>query len=98
MKDDPETMHNKVLHRRILETWERSSPKMYARLKKAGTLEMTAFVSQQRMWAEQALLMKSGMPVTDATEEAEKGWLMLEPEDDPEEAADEEAENELLDR
>ncbi|WP_147041308.1 hypothetical protein [Skermanella aerolata] len=84
-KADPELIHNLVMHQRILETWERSSPKMYARLKKAGTLEMTAFVSQQRMWAERDLLERAGMPPTDAREEAEKGWLMLEPEDDPDE-------------
>ena len=96
LKDDPETMHNTVLHEHILETWKRSSPKMYARLKEAGLLEKTAFVAQQRMWAEEELLSKSGMPPTDAREEAEKAWLMLEPEDDPE--ADDEAESELLDR
>ena len=68
------------LHQRILETWKRDSPKMYLRLRSQGVLEAMAFVCQQRMWDEQARLMKSGMPVTDAREQAERQHLMLEPE------------------
>lgn len=94
LKDNPETIHNTVLHQRILDTWKRSSPKMWARLEKEGILEKTAFVSQQRMWTERDLLVKAGMPPTDAREEAEKGWLMLEPEDDPEDVEEDEDEDE----
>ena len=68
------------LHQRILATWKADSPAMYLRLRTQGVLEAMAFVCQQRMWDEQARLMKSGMPVTDAREQAERQHLMLEPE------------------
>ena len=53
---------------------------MYLRLRTQGVLEAMAFVCQQRMWAEQAMLVKGGMPVTDAREIAERDQLMLDPE------------------
>ena len=68
------------LHQRILATWKADSPAMYLRLRTQGVLEAMAFVCQQRMWDEQARLMKAGMPVTDAREQAERQHLMLEPE------------------
>ena len=71
------------LHQRILETWKRDSPKMYLRLRSQGVLEAMAFVCQQRMWDEQARLIKAGVPVTDAREQAERQHLMLEPESSP---------------
>ena len=68
------------LHQRILATWKADSPAMYLRLRTQGVLEAMAFVAQQRMWAEQAKLIKAGTPVTDAREQAERQHLMLEPE------------------
>ena len=68
------------LHQRILATWKAESPAMYLRLRSQGVLEAMAFVCQQRMWEQQAQLMKAGMPVTDAREQAERDQLMLEPE------------------
>ena len=78
--DNEETLHNQNLHQRILATWKADSPAMYLRLRTQGVLEAMAFVCQQRMWDEQARLMKAGMPVTDAREQAERQHLMLEPE------------------
>ena len=70
------------LHERILATWKANRPKMYLRLRTQGVLEAMAFVCQQRMWAEKAMLVKGGMPVADAREQAEREHLMLEPEND----------------
>ena len=78
--DNEETLHNQNLHQRILATWKAESPAMYLRLRTQGVLEAMAFVCQQRMWEQQAQLMKAGMPVTDAREQAERDQLMLEPE------------------
>ena len=78
--DDENTIHNTVQHKRILDTWKESSPKMYLRLRTQGVLEAMAYVCQQRMWQEKKDLVKSGMPYTDAMEQAEKDQLMLEPE------------------
>ena len=75
-----EVIHNPDLHRQILETWRRDSPKMVARLEKQGTLEDLAFVCQERMWRAAKDNRKAGLPVTDAREQAERDHLMLEPE------------------
>ena len=76
------------LHERILATWKASSPKMYLRLRTQGVLEAMAFVCQMRMWEEYDLLVRGGMPMTDAREQAERAHLMLEPEDDPQQMED----------
>lgn len=78
-----ETLHNQDLHKRILATWQQTSPKMFLRLRTQGVLEAMAFVAQQRMWVEQAQLIKAGTPVTDAREQAERNHLMLESESAP---------------
>lgn len=81
LSQDEQTIHNKDLHASILETWKRDSPKMFARLTKAGMADRLAYVLQQRMWTRQEELMRAGMPVTDAREVAERETLMLEPEE-----------------
>lgn len=77
---DEETLHNQELHKRILLTWQQNSPKMVLRLRTQGVLEALAYVCQQRMWQERKQLIKAGMPLTDAREQAEREHLMLEPE------------------
>lgn len=76
-----EVIHNQDLHRQILETWRRDSPKMVARLEKQGILDDLAFVCQERMWRAAKDNRKAGLPVTDAREQAERDHLMLEPEE-----------------
>ena len=80
LKADPNSLNNSDLQAKILKSWEMDSPQMWARLQRAGMAEKLAFVVQQRMWAEKARLIKSGMPVTDAREAAERENLMLQPE------------------
>ena len=76
-----EVIHNPDLHRQILETWRRDSPKMVARLEKQGILDDLAFVCQERMWRAAKDNRRAGLPVTDAREQAERDHLMLEPEE-----------------
>ena len=78
---DEDLIHNKILHRQILETWRRDSPKMVARLEKQGILDDLAFVCQERMWRAAKDNRRAGLPVTDAREQAERDHLMLEPEE-----------------
>lgn len=80
-EDDENLIHNSILHRQILETWRRDSPKMVARLEKQGILDDLAFVCQERMWRASKENRMAGMPVTDAREQAERDHLMLEPEE-----------------
>ena len=77
---DENVLHNKILHNSILETWKQGSPKMWARLQRLKLTDKLAYVLQQRMWARQEELMRAGLPVTDAREQAERETLMLEPE------------------
>lgn len=80
MRQDENRLHNKPLHEHILATWKRESPKMWAELEKNGMTASLAYVSQQRMWDHQEMLMADGMAVTDAREIAEREHLMLQPE------------------
>jgi hypothetical protein len=87
-KRDPDLLQNQEIHRRILATWERESPKMWASLTSAGVAQEAAFVAQQKMWEEMDNLLKAGMPVTDAREQAERQHLLLAPEADEAGAAE----------
>lgn len=75
-----EVMHSQSLHKEILETWRQDSPQMTARLKKQNLLDDLAFVVQERMWQAMDEYQASGMPRSDAKEQAYKDHLMLEPE------------------
>lgn len=84
LQANEETIHNTGLHKTILETWKRDSPKMYRDLQQANLTDKLAYVLQQRMWDRRDQLMEAGLPVTDAREQAEAENLMLAPEDDHE--------------
>lgn len=68
----------------LIEHWKVHSPKMAARMEKAGALEAAAHVLVDQMLEEAKQLRKAGMPATDAREQAEAGWLLMEPESEPE--------------
>ena len=78
---DEEHLHNNRMQETILETWKRDSPRMWARLERANLAPALAKVLQARMWERKAELMRAGLPITDAREQAEAENLMLEPED-----------------
>ena len=40
--DEGDLMHNRMLHKEILEDWEWNHPKMFQHLKKEGTLDKLA--------------------------------------------------------
>ncbi len=77
-----EVLHNKELHKQILETWRRDSSQMVTRLEKLKVLDDLAFVCQERMWQATEDYRKGGMPPTDAREQAERDHLMLDREQD----------------
>lgn len=81
LRADEDVLHNRDLHRRILETWRRDSPKMWARLSQLKLAEPLAYVLQERMWQAMNENLRAGLPVTDAREQAEIDHLMLEPEE-----------------
>lgn len=85
-KASEDLIHNRELHQRILSTWQQTSPRMWANLEAQELADKMAFVAQERMWRRADELMKSGLPVTDAREQAEREELMLEPESEQIEA------------
>lgn len=83
LRRDHQDQHNKAMHRYLLEKWERESPRMWASLSQVpGRAKALAWVLQHRMWTRQEELMRGGLPVTDAREQAERENLLLEPEAD----------------
>lgn len=77
---DEEHLHNNLLHKEILAQWKEHSPVMWKHLEAANLADPLAKVLQARMWDRQEELLRAGMPVTDAREQAEKEHLLLEPE------------------
>ena len=96
MEGSKDFMHNKMLHKTILETWRRDCPKMTAHLEKFGILDDFAVVQQEKMWRAQDEYLKAGYPVTDAREQAEKDCLMLTPEEPEEPEEKQEVDNAFL--
>ena len=70
------------LDKQIKRAWEVLRPKMWARLMEQGLVDDLALVLQTAMWDAMDQYLKAGMPPTDAREQAEREWLMLEPEDE----------------
>ena len=70
------------LDKQIKATWRINRPKMWARLVKQGLVDDLALVLQTAMWDAMDRYLKAGMPPTDAREQAEMEWLMLEPEEE----------------
>jgi hypothetical protein len=79
LKAKEETL-NLELRARMLKSWELERPKMYARLKSQGIVEQTADVLQAKMWQAEEKYQAGGMPYPDSKEQAEREWLLLEPE------------------
>ena len=81
---DKETLINKDLHQQILKAWQTVRPKMWAELQRQELANDLALVSQVAMWEASDRYEKAGMPPTDATEQAERECLMMEPETEDE--------------
>ena len=79
---DKEVLHDKVLQKRILTTWKQKSPRMWSEiLNHPGLAERLAYVLQEKMRRERACLIAMGYSPNNAEKEAERRWLMLEPEE-----------------
>jgi hypothetical protein len=64
----------------LLAHWRIHRPQMMARLEACQVADQLAHVLLDRMMNAQTEYLRAGMPPTDATEQAEQDWLMLEPE------------------
>ena len=55
---------------------------MLAQLKAAGVAEKAAMVLDEKRWQARQQAIRSGMPATDAEEQATREWLLQEPENE----------------
>jgi hypothetical protein len=67
-----------LLESRVLKTWEQNRPNMMRALRRWGAAEPLAHVLVNRFVEAEKTNIKAGLPPTDAREEAEKDWLMME--------------------
>lgn len=72
------------MEERVLETWRTKRPKMVAELARYGAVEALAHVLVERCLETEKKLLQSGLPLADAREQAERDWLMLQPEEEDE--------------
>ena len=70
------------LEDQVIQSWKANRPKMVARLAKYGAVNASSSVLVDRMLKSERTNTQAGLPPTDAREEAEKDWLMLEPEEE----------------
>jgi hypothetical protein len=68
------------LERDLLASWANNRPQMMAQLEEHKVAPQLAHVLIDRMIQAEREYLRSGMGPTDATEQAERDWLMLEPE------------------
>jgi hypothetical protein len=66
---------------RILQTWKAHRPAMYRAWEEVNLVEKLAFVLDFKADATRREYIRAGMPPTDATEQATRDWLMLDPEE-----------------
>jgi hypothetical protein len=66
----------------LLAHWKTHRPKMYRRLKQMGIAKELAHVLINLHDDALQQNLNAGMPPTDAREQSEKAWLILEPEDE----------------
>ena len=77
-------VYSQALHDRIKKAWRLNRPKMTSQLRDLKILDDLALVLQMAMWESEEAYSQSGMPLTDAREQAEREWLMLDPENEQE--------------
>lgn len=68
----------------LLARWENGSQRLWLNLKRMNLVQPLAQVLLHRMYQRMTELERSGMPPTDAREQAEREILMLEPEQEQE--------------
>lgn len=67
-----DVLHNKQIHRQIIQMWKQEDPQQVQRLEQRKLLDDLAYVVQQRMWQTMEQLQEAGMNPTDAREQAEQ--------------------------
>lgn len=65
---------------KMLETWAEQRPDMLARLDRAGIARDLAQVLDYKTWKTGRAYMKAGLSMAEARAQAEREWLLLEPE------------------
>lgn len=79
---DSEEIISLDLDKQIKKAWRILRPQMWARLQQQGITDDLALVLQVAMWEATDRYEKAGMPPTDAREQAEREFLLMEPEKD----------------
>ena len=68
---DEDVIHNRMIHKQIIQMWKQEYPQEVQRLEQRKLLDDLAFVVQQRMWQTMQEYQDGGMNPTDAREQAE---------------------------
>ena len=68
----------------LIGQWRNLTPETHKRLRREGRLRKTAEVCLFKVDQTETELLKSGMPRTDAREQAEREWLLLEEDEEME--------------
>ena len=81
-EEDEDVLHNRMLHREIIEMWTREYPQEVERLTKINLLDDLAYVTQERMWRTMDEYMDAGWNPADARMQAElDNYQLISPQD-----------------
>lgn len=75
--------------KRMLAYWKQNRPEMWERLLRMGIAKELAHVLDEKCEETIRKNLKAGMYLTDAREQAEQDWLLLEPENEEEPESEE---------
>ena len=81
-EEDEDVLHNRMIHKRIIQMWKQEYPQEVARLEQRNLLDDLAFVVQERMWRTMQEYQDGGMNPADAREQAElQHYQLISPQD-----------------
>lgn len=77
LRNQPTSQNLRPLAHQAIQHWKEFLPKMYARLKKAGTLESEALRAAEQTLEDQAVLMDQGIPQLSAWEMVRERYIFM---------------------
>jgi|GEM_PF-4730769 len=87
--EQEESMPGSPLESELIDLWKGQNPTLHRMMTEMQALEALAHVVVERSIAEEMMLYRSGMPLSDARMQAVADWWMLDPDEGAPKAPDE---------
>ena len=81
-EEDEDVLHNRMIHKRIIQMWKQEYPQEVARLEQRNLLDDLAYVVQERMWRTMQEYQDTGWNPADAKMQAQMDHYPLVPDEE----------------